>query len=249
MKLALFTPGAYVWPVERSFEGFIHSLGGWATDADNIVTSTAYPADSLADHQAEMPAELSTRLVRLHRDLYDALLLPVEHFRGSQATLGERFYPDLIGTQADALVNALMFFFTRYAGVEITVPRGLAVLRAVFFNHESADPALWLFSSLERLKAERNPRRTGSITIEAPAGARVQGLAFALVGARDLPPSSPRMIIGEARQSGDGRILVKAEYGLDPSTETESAAQRAEAGAMVTQCVAGVFGWRGVQAA
>ena len=121
MKLALFTPGAYVWPVERSFEGFIHSLGGYGTDADSVATSTAYPADSLADHQAEMPAALSARLVQLHRDLYDALLLPMEYFRGSELSLADKFYPDLAGTRVGALVNALMFFFTRYSGVEISV--------------------------------------------------------------------------------------------------------------------------------
>jgi len=249
MKLALFTPGAYVWPVERSFEGFIHSLGGFGTDADSVTESTAYPADSLADHQAAMPAELSARLVRLHRELYDALLRPVEFFRGSRQTLAEGFFPDLQGTRADALIEALMFFFVRYSGVEITVPRGLAVFRAVFFNHEAADPALWLYSSLERLKAERNPRSAAITTIEAPPGARVQGLAFALTGARNLPPSSSRMIIGEARRSTDGHVAIKAEYGLDPATPEESAEQREHARKEVARCINSVFGWQEVEAA
>ncbi len=249
MKLALFTPGAYVWPVERSFEGFIHSLGGSGTDADSVADSTAYPADSIADRQAEMPAALSARLVRLHRELYDALLRPVEHFRGSRQTLAEGFYPDLAGTQVDALVEALMFFFIRRCGVEITVPRGLAVLRAVFFNHEAADPALWLYSALERLKGERNPRPAATMTFEAPAGTRVQGLAFALAGARNLPPTSRRMIIGEARRSGDGHITIKAEYGLDPGAEGQSDEQRQSARSEVVNCISSVFGWREVEAA
>lgn len=249
MKLALFTPGAYVWPVERSFEGFIHSLGGYGTDADSVTDSTAYPADSLADHQAAMPAALSARLVRLHRDLYDALLRPVEFFRGSEETLAEHFYPDLRGTQVDALMSALMFFFVRYTGVEINVLRGLSVLRAVFFNHESADPALWLYSSLERLKADRNPRSAATLTIAAPPRARVQGLTFALIGARDLPPTSPRMIIGEARRSREGQILVKAEYGLDPSMSAAGGEQDPQAQQVVAECIRRVFGWQEVHAA
>jgi hypothetical protein len=196
-----------------------------------------------------MPAALSARLVRLHRELYDALLRPVEFFRGSRQTLAECFYPDLQGTQVDSLIAALMFFFVRYSRVEVTVPRGLAVFRAVFFNHEAADPALWLYSSLERLKADRNPRPAATLTIEAPPGARVQGLTFALTGAHNLPPTSTRMIIGEARRSTDGHVSIKAEYGLDPSVQQQSGEHLAHVRSEVAECINSVFGWREVEAA
>lgn len=249
MKLALFTPGAYIWPVERSFEGFIHSLGGFGTDADNVTASTVYPADSLADAQAAMPAALSARLVKLHRDLYDALLRPVEFFRTNTATLAEQFYPDLAGTQVDALMSALLFFFLRYSGAELTVPRGLSVLRAVFFNHEAAEPELWLYSALDRLRSERNARSAASLTVSAPLNARFQGLAFALIGARDLPPTSAQMIIGEARRTSDFHLEIKAEYGVDPSWSGAGGAYAEYAQQAVTACLASVFGWQEVPAA
>lgn len=240
MKLALFTPGAYIWPMQRSFEGFIASLGAPGQPATDISGSPCYPVCT-GNHNADlgMPEPMGDRLQVLHRDLYTALLAPPELFKSSHDSIAERFWPDLVGSNLDTLVNALMYFFTRTSGPGVTVSKGLAVLRGVFFNHEASEPEHWVHSSLERIASERVELPEHSLTFSGQFKPVVDNLAFSIVSGKDRPPSSAGLIQGRLSRGTDGRLNVTVSCGTDPSGTISPAELDSE----LRQVVSQVFGW------
>lgn len=255
MQLALFTPGAYIWPVHRNFEAFIASLGAPAIDATDIASAACYPARVRTDSAvSSLPLRLDRRLTKLHRDLYDALLRPGDYFAREERSFAEVFWPDLRHTAVDALFEALLFFFLHRSLDGLPVKAGLNALRAVFFNHEAADPALWLAATRERLTAERAAWPAHRVMLSAPPAARLQDLAFCIHTARFRPPQSAGWIVGRIRREFDGRLRVETECGLDPSLEgPEQEAQRARVAVELTAEIGSalhrVFGWQEARAA
>lgn len=218
MELALFTHGAYVWPVHRNFESFIAALGAPAAAADAIVESPAYPADArTAGSVRGLPARLDQRLAQLHRDLYDALLRPIELAERERRSFADFFFSDLRGTAVEDLLAAFTYYFIRRVPAEMPVAAGLSVLRAVFFNHEVDEPGIWLSSAVQRLATGRSVVPERRVQFAAPGWAKTHGLAFVLVSERDRPAGSPGWITGQVQRQQDGRCQVRAEYGMGPS--------------------------------
>jgi hypothetical protein len=223
MDLALFTPGAYIWPVYRNFEAFIASLGAPADAADSIADSNAYPARHYTESGlADMPERVSQRLTSLHRELYRALLRPSELFDGEERSLPELFWSDLADTPAGGLLNAFYFYFIGRPATALPVTDGLAVLRAAFFNHEAALPELWLSSALERLKHLRASREVVTEHFNAPPSARSRDLAFALVSESGRSHLGAAWTTGRIRRTTTGLLAVDVEIGVEPALAADA---------------------------
>jgi hypothetical protein len=247
LQLALFTPGAYVWPVHRNFESFIAALGTPALDAPDIAVSRLYPARTRTDSATTgLPEALDARLLELHRELYSALLRPLSYFEREPRRFADRFLPDLRPTGAGALFEALVFYFGGRTFDNLSIPQGLNIVRTVFFNHEAAEPALWLETARKRLVAERAPLSALSGTLPAPPMTRLHDLAFCIHTAPSRPPSSTGWITGQVRRSFDGRAWVDYTCGRDPSLEAAErlAKARPQLEAEVSAALQTVFGWR-----
>jgi hypothetical protein len=247
MELALFTSGAYIWPVYRNFETFIAALGAPAGAARTIAASSTYPAATRTDSALHgLPERLDARLAELHRELYDALLTPPGSKRWMALPFALRFLPDLTGTPAEWLLDAFFFYFLGRSAMEVTAADGLDALRAVFFNHEAVEPGVWLYRSRERLAGLRQDYPTARIGFTAPRGAKLTDLAFAIAADRNLPPRSGGWLTGRARNQDDGRLHVTAEYGLDPSLATSGPAPelRSQLDAAARDVLERVFGWQ-----
>lgn len=252
MQLALFTPGACIWPVYRNFESFIAALGTPDTGAQSVSASLLYPARQRSDSAVQgISPEMDRRLTRLHRELYSALLRPAAYFKGEQRLFADVFWPDLRHTAVDALFEALAFYFTGRVLHEIDVPRGLSLLRAVFFNHEAADPELWLSATAQRLQAERRELPLHQGSFNAPPTARVEDLAFCIHGAAGRPALSAGWVCGEIRRQFDGRLRIDYRCGREPGLADEQhyARQRAALDAAAAAQLRTVFGWREARAA
>ena len=254
MELALFTYGAYVWPVHRNFEAFIAALGSPADAADNLADSSVYPAHlrpAMATHDLSLPLRLDHRLARLHRDLYDALLRPIELAVSEERSFADFFWPDLRGSAIDSLLGAFTYMFVRRVPADMPVAAGLSVLRAVFFNHEVDEPTIWLGTAAQRLAAERAQIAERRLEFAAPGWTKVQDLAFVVVGERDRPAGGPGWITGGIRRQEDGHCYVRAEYGLgagwDESAAGDDALTELDTEAQAT--IEAVFGWRQESAA
>lgn len=253
MQLALFTPGAYLWPVYRNFESFIAALGTPGCDALDIATSPLYPARLRTDSAVHgFSIAMDTRLTELHRELYGALLRPSGYFRGESRTFADLFWPDLRHTAVDALFEALAYNFMLRDLTDIDVPTGLALLRAVFFNHEAAEPELWLSATLARLTPERRPLPLHTGSIDAPPAARLDNLAFCLHAGTTRPSVSAGWVRGKIERQFDGRLRVDYTCGLDPALlgdEARYAALRGRIDNAVAQQLHQLFGWREARAA
>lgn len=247
MELGLFTRGAYIWPVYRNFEAFIASLGVPGSDTTQLADCPLYPVRIQTDSAAHgLAADLDQRLSILHRNLYDALLRPVESFSREPRSFADYFVADLRGTTPADLLDAFMFFFIRQSTAEIPVVTGLAVLRGVFFSHESVEPALWLHGSINRVAAERRPLPERSIRFTAPSESKLSDLAFCIVTTRNRPPGGSGWITGRARRELDGHCQVTADFGLDPALAGSilPAGIAAQLDGEVRAALAHVFGWQ-----
>jgi hypothetical protein len=228
MQLALFTSGAALWPVTRNFEAFIASLGAGAQSS-----------------------ALDRRLVRLHRDLYDALLRPGGTYAETEGCFAASFLPDLEGSPADALLEALLFYFLRRRRAEVSVAQGLGALRAVFFNHETSSPDLWVEAGFERLSAQRAGFPIFEQRCHAPFAAREQDLAFISVNGAGRPARSCGWVWGQLRRQPGGRVEARLCCGLDPSLEDPAALADARS-ALATEledALYRAFGWARREAA
>jgi len=245
MELALFTPGAFCWPVQRSFESFIATLGTPIYPARSLSSSTLYPLRMRPPLSATQPGAFDQRLISLHQDLFKALLKPVHYFRNTKQSIAQFFWPDLISTAVADLISALMFYFVRQTAMELSVVQGLAVLRAAFFNHEVADPRLWLTTTKQRLKDEQAPWQSLSFELDAPFTARESNLELVIAGDRDRPHTGASWIVARTQPTAAGRIVIKASCGLDPSLDpaTIPPEVRALIQTEVWNQFATVFGW------
>ncbi len=247
MKLALFTPGAYIWPVHRSLEAFLASLCAPARDELSLLSSPLYPATFEAEPPLTgMPPRLDTRLTQLHRDLYDMMLRPLHYFEREERSLAEYLWPDLRETSCGQLLEAFLYYFTRRTSAGVTTLQGLSVFRAVFFNHEQAEPEHWLHSSEHRLGQLRSGFETCSHSFVAPPATRVQDLAFAIHSGLERPPTSAGWITGTIRRWPDGLCHVETACGFDPAVATAeqrlmAAPQLANEMEAALRCV---FGWQ-----
>ena len=246
MELGLFTRGAYIWPVYRNFEAFIASLGAPGHDVARLADCPAYPVRSRTDGAVHgLSPEMDARLVDLHRELYDALLRPVEQYQRRGGTFSGHFLPDLEQTAAADLLDAFMYYFTNQVAGEMPVADGLTVLRGVFFSHEAVEPGLWLHSSRERVSVARCRVTTRAHGFIAPPSARISDLAFCVCTARNRPAGGPGWLTGRAQRELDGHCHIRLEYGLDPSLPREGlpegVARRLDAEA--ESALATVFGW------
>ncbi|MBN2080715.1 hypothetical protein JW859_00770 [bacterium] len=251
MDLALFTDGAYIWPVYRNFEAFIAALGVPGCDAEGLDAAPIYPAHERTDSAVHGVSDaLDRRLETLHRDLYDALLRPVEMFEREPRPLAEVFWPDLRGTNVDRLFAAFMFFFVHRSPAELPVTMGLKVLRSVFFNHEAVEPSLWLTSALERVGAERRQLVARQAEFKIPETTRIHNLALALVLDSRRPAGGPGWLTARITRKSDGAARARVTYGLDPSLHGVALPQAvlARLDADAWAGLARVFGWREVAA-
>jgi hypothetical protein len=222
MKLALFTPGAYIWPVHRSLEAFLASLGAPARDELSVVGSPVYPATFEAEPPLSgLAPQLDARLLQLHRDLYDAMLRPIGFFSAEELCMADYFWPDLRETSIGQLLEAFLFYFTRQVGAGVALTTGLSVIRAVFFNHEQAEPEHWIYTSTRRLAHLRNTAAEHSVKFNAPIRTRVQDLAFVIHTALGRPPLGAGWITGAIRRGPDGLCRAEMHYGLDPALDSE----------------------------
>jgi hypothetical protein len=221
MQLALFTPGAYVWPLHRNFESFIAALATRSDNASNISKSRLYPVKSSPDRLAlGITHAVDERLTTLHRELYSAMLRPSSYWKGDERLFVDAFWPDLRHSAADYLFEALSFYFTGRRLHEIDVLRGLALIRAVFFNHEAADPELWLDATRRRLSTDRNdfPQHRGVLI--APPTVRLDNLAFCIHSSTTRPALSSGWVRGEIRRQHTGHLMVQYVCGLEPGVES-----------------------------
>jgi hypothetical protein len=251
MDLALFTDGAYIWPVYRNFEAFVAALGVPGCAAEGLAAATIYPARARTDSAVHGVSEaLDRRLESLHRELYDALLRPVEMYAAEPRPLAEAFWPDLRGTNVDRLFAAFMYFFVHRSPAEMPVAMGLKVLRSVFFNHEAVEPTLWLVSALERVSAERRRLEARQAEFAIPETSRIHNLAFTLLMDNLRPTGGPGWLTGRITRKPDGTGRVRVVYGLDPSLQgvavPDDVLARLDAEAWAG--LARVFGWREVAA-
>jgi len=243
MELALFTPGAYIWPLQRSLEAFIASLGAPARGVASCIDSPLYPAGQPSSVPISLNPRLDERLARLHRDLYDALLRPHGHYAAADPCFAATFLPDLRGTAAEELLDAFFYYFLGRTGESVTAQAGLSALRAVFFQHEGALPELWLTSARRRLAGWRAGSGTERLELAAPLSARLGPLAFSLHAALDRPASGPGWLSGEMRRRPDGRVSAQVEWLRHRENETAHAAPAVEREVTVLLCR--VFGWDG----
>ena len=247
MELALFTRGAYIWPVYRNFESFIAALGRSGNGAESAATDTVYPvSETRSEAELTLSPALDSRLASLHRELYDALLRPVEAFTNEQQTFAQRFWPDLLGTAIDDLMSAFFFYFIRQSANDISIMDGLNVLRAVFFNHEAVEPALWLGSSIDRVASLRHARRCRRIQLAAPADAKLHNLAFVIVADGKRPAGSPGWISGQIQRAANGLSQVSLEFALGPALKSVMLPEEVQARLDREICghVDQVFGWQ-----
>jgi hypothetical protein len=252
MELALFTRGAFIWPVYRNFESFIAALATRGVDAEELGAGRIYPARQRSDSAVHgLPAALDQRLAELHRELYSALLRPVELFAVERKSFADYFWPDLSGTVIDDLLSAFVYYFVRRTASDLPVSIGLNVLRAVFFNHENVAPALWLRSAADRLAQYRPARRTRTMQFEAPAVAKLTDLAFVVATDSRRPAGGPGWLLGRLRRKPHGGCGVRVEYALGPSLEGVIVPDQvvAQLDAEARQALATIFGWQLEEAA
>jgi hypothetical protein len=238
--------------VYRNFETFIAALGMPSADALDLADSAQYPARLRTDSAVHGLSErMDARLTELHREIYSALLRPREYFRGERRSFPDAFWPDLRHTAFDQLFEALCFYFTRRTLGELTVPGGLNLLRAVFFNHEAAEPALWLSAARERLAPERRELPLHRGRMEAPSTARVEDLAFCIHSGLNRPALSAGWLTGQIVRQFDGRLRIDFECGRDPGLldDQRHAQHAARLDADAAATLRRVFGWREVRAA
>jgi hypothetical protein len=247
MELALFTRGAYIWPIYRNFESFITALGIGGNEIETPVSGPLYPARArtgITSHS--LPPALDMRLRRLHRELYDALLRPVEVYENHGTSLAESFWPDMLDTAVDDLLSAFFYYFIRQSARDIPIAVGLNVLRAVFFNHEAVEPALWLKSSVDRVAAFRRKLRLREVQVAVPASSKLHDLAFVIVSDSMRPTGGPGWISGRIRRLQDGLCQATVEVALGPPLEsvmlTEEVLARVDQEALANLNF--VFGWR-----
>jgi len=252
MELALYTPGAYIWPVYRNFEAFIAALGAPAADVDELGAEAVYPARQRTDSATHgLPETLDRRLAMLHRDLRDALLRPAEYFDDLRQSFAEYFWPDLAGTSIDRLLSAFVYYFVLQAASDVPVTTGLSVLRSVFFNHENIAPSLWLQSASDRLAAYRPQRRSRVLQFTAPAGSKHHNLAFVVATDNRRPAGGPGWLRGRLQRAADGTCRVSVEYALGPSLEGVLVPNQVtgQLDNQARQSLGKVFGWGGEAAA
>ena len=235
MKLSLFTPGAYIWPIHRNFEAFIAALGD-AGDEPAAVAHHNYPAEL---------ERLDKRLTSLHREVYDALLRPSEFFENETAFMDEYFWPDLRHTAVDNLLGIFMYYFAGQPASQLAVPAGLNVLRSVFFNHEASEPQHWVHTSLARLAYLRPVLRMHTVSFTAPRTARLDDMAFGISADPLRPPAGTAWITGRARRTLDGLCQVRAECIVDPSLGEAELPEHVSAtmDEEIRTSIADAFGW------
>ncbi len=253
MELALFTPGAYAWPLHRNFEGFIAALGEPVADCADVFASPHYPARHFTELGfSRMSGRTNQRLLELHHALYQALLRPVELYAASSQTLPELFWPDLAPTPVGDLLDAFYFFFSGAPASALTAVDALNVLRGAFFNHEAALPELWLGHTLENLAPLRRHREEASFSWTVQSGVRLKDLSFALIAERGRSYFGTAWLSGRLRRDPAGHLLASVHYGIEPGLAADPAQLalarpllEAEARTAVQQ----VFGWDGAEAA
>lgn len=246
MELALFTPGAYIWPVYRNFEAFIAALGVPSADVDELRAGAVYPARQRTDSATHgLPPDLDQRLAKLHRDLRDALLRPVELFARQPLDFANYFWPDLAGTSTDQLLSAFVYYFVQHTARDLSVAAGLGVLRSVFFNHENVAPALWLQTAADRLATHRTWRNTRELQFSAPASSKHHNLAFVVAEDTRRPAGGPGWLRGRLQRQTDGTCRVTVEYALGPSLEGVLVPNEVTANLdrQARRALSTVFGW------
>jgi hypothetical protein len=252
MELALFTPGAYIWPLHRNFEGFIAALGEPVADCADIFHSPHYPARHFTETGfSGMSERTSQRLIELHHDLYSALLRPVEFYAGSGQTLPELFWPDLAPTPAGDLLDAFYFKFTGMPVAGLSAVDGLNVLRSAFFNHEAALPELWLGNTLTNLAPLRQVRAELTASWTVHGGARLRDLAFALITSQGRSHLGAAWLSGRLRRESDGHLCATVQIGIEPGLASEPSrltAVQPQLEHEAQAAVAHVFGWSAAEA-
>jgi hypothetical protein len=191
---------------------------------------------------------MDRRLVKLHRDLYDALLRPAEMYARDRRDIAACFWPDLSGTNLDALMSAFLYGFIQRGASETPVMMGLNTLRAVFFNHDASSPELWLHTARRRLRGECREQPLHEFSFAAPTYAKLHNLDFVINSELDRPAGGAGWLTGGARRQLDGTCLVTASHGLDPSVDSRNIPQNvgSELELEVRAAVGCVFGWQEV---
>ena len=250
MQLALFTPGASIWPVHRNFEAFIAELGAAACDAIDVLDSPAYPVRSKSESGvSRLSPAMDHRLFALHQDLYRALLKPGEFFHGERRSMAELFWPDLLGSSAAELLSALIFHFIERPAEDASVPVGLRVLRSIFFQHEMADPGLWVHTARENLAGLRGDWSSLELQLKAPASSRLHDLGFTVHAQRERPVDSSGWFSGRIRRNNSGECRVEMRCGADRGMlELDEERLRQRCLADTAKYLSRIFGWQEVLA-
>jgi hypothetical protein len=253
MELALFTPGAFIWPLHRNFEGFIAGLGEPVAGCASVFESPHYPARHFTETGfTGMSGRTSQRLIELHRDLYSALLRPVQYYAGVKESLSSLFWPDLAPTPAGELIDAFYFEFIGAPVAALTAVEALNVLRAAFFNHEAALPELWLGDTLANLAPLRKPRAELAANWTVHGGAKLRDMAFTIITERQRSHLGAAWLAGRLRREPGGHLRAEVKLGLEPGLAADSAQVervRARLEAEAQAAVAQVFGWPAGEAA
>jgi hypothetical protein len=246
MQLALFTPGACIWPVHRNFEAFIAELGADACDAIDVLDSSTYPVRSKSESGVSRLSErMDHRLFALHQDLYRSLLKPTEFFHGERRSMAELFWPDLLGGSAAELLSALTFHFIQRPAEDASVIAGLRVLRTVFFQHEMTDPGLWIHSARENLAAHASNWSSLELQLMAPAATRLHDLAFTVHGRRDRPAESSGWFSGRIRRNNSGECRIQLRCGADRGMlEHNPDLLQQRCSAETARYLCSIFGWQ-----
>ncbi len=250
MQLALFTPGACIWPVHRNFEAFIAELGTQASDSVDLLESSAYPVLARSESGvSRLSARMDHRLFQLHQDLYNSLLRPAEFFHQETRSIAQMFWPDLLGTATADLLSTLLFHFIERPAEDCSVNTGLRVLRSIFFQHEMADPSLWIHTARENLAGLRGDWSSFDLQLKAPAASRLNNLAFSVLGMRDRPVDSSGWFSGSIRRNNAGECRIHLRCGADRGMLNADPQKLAEAGRVdVERYMARIFGWQGAAA-
>ena len=250
MQLALFTPGASIWPVHRNFEAFIAELGAAACDAVDLLDSSAYPVSSRSESGvSSLSGRMEYRLFELHQDLYRALLRPAEFFHAERRSFAEMFWPDLIGGPAAQLLSTLVFHFIERPAEDCSVNAGLRVLRSIFFQHEMADPSLWIHTARENLASLRGDWSSIGLQFDAPASSRLHDLGFSVLNHAERPVESSGWLSGRIHRLAGGQCRVELRCGADRgmlASDPGLLHKRCLADARAS--LAAIFGWQGVAA-
>ena len=246
MQLALFTPGACIWPVHRNLEALIAELGGEAQPAVDLLESAAYPVRARSESGVRSLSErMDHRLFELHQDLYRSLLRPSEFFHGESRTIADCFLPDLLGTPAADLLSALVFHFIERPAEDCSVNAGLRVLRSVFFQHEMADPSLWAHTARQNLASLRGDWSWIPLNFNAPASSRLHDLEFCVLGMRERPVDSSGWFNGRIRRNERGECRVSLQCGADRGMREHEPERLAAASLRDCQaCLSRIFGWQ-----